>query len=105
MVVHDIESQVNSYVISAKDRLDISGCRPRISFTIVSFKIGKVSLDAICRAHRMSWSFSGNADVIFDLKMVRDAAVPIFAKHALSPLGPSESTLLWPYFFDTMNAY
>jgi hypothetical protein len=49
--------RMDSSVIFVTNTQVVSGRRPRVSFTKVSFKMGRVSSDAVCRAHRLSGSF------------------------------------------------
>jgi hypothetical protein len=58
---------MNSLVILALNTQVVSGHHPRVSFQI-SLKMGRVSLDAVCRAHRV-----GSPVVMSSLAMVTDA--------------------------------
>jgi hypothetical protein len=87
---------MSSSVISATNTQISSGRRPRVSVTKASFRIGRVSPDAVCRAHLVDGSLWGSPAAMSGLMTVTAAPVSMVTEQGLSATQPW-ATSLFPF--------
>jgi hypothetical protein len=94
--------RMNSSLILAI-HTQVSGHRPRDSFTKPSFKMGTLSPDAIWWMYSVFRPLLGSPVVMSGVAIITDVPVSIVTRHDLSAIHPSVFLLSWSCFSNMLN--